>query len=425
MSSNDMDARSQLERLEPDQIRSLQLARLNELIRRILPSNRFYQEKLQGIAAPFDSLEELAFLPYTTKSELADPRFAPYAANRTYEVDHYCRFHRTSGTRGRPLIVLDDLDDWNWWKSTWQFVLDSAKITAHDRVLLAFSFGPFIGFWTAHDALSARGAMTIPGGGMDTMARISLLRESQATAVCCTPTYALRMAEVAEDEGMSLTDTTVTRLIVAGEPGGSQPKMRNRIETDWNATVIDHAGATEVGPWGYADQDRRGLHVIESEFIAEFIDPDTEKPVSEGDIAELVLTSLGRFGAPVIRYRTGDLVRPSWNAYSKNRFVFLDGGVLGRADDMMVIRGMNVFPSSVEEILRGFPEVVEYRITARKVKQLDELRLEVEDRLGEPGRIKRELELQLGLRIDVQTVPLGTLPRFEVKGRRFIDERNK
>jgi phenylacetate-CoA ligase len=231
------------------------------------------------------------------------------------------------------------------------------------------------------------------------------------------------MVEVAATNGIKLASFDVQRIIVAGEPGGSLPAVRGRIESAWSAKVIDHSGASEVGPWGYADARQMGLHIIESEFIAEFLSVDSGTAAGEGELAELVLTTLGRAGSPVIRYRTGDLVRPSWNATTENRFVFLEGGVLGRADDMMIIRGVNIFPSSIEQILHSFPEVIEYRIIATKDGQMDALRIEVEDRLSEPARIAQELQLRLGLRIEVANVEMGSLPRFEGKGKRFVDRR--
>jgi phenylacetate-CoA ligase len=188
--------------------------------------------------------------------------------------------------------------------------------------------------------------------------------------------------------------------------------------------VVDHAGATEVGPWGFADAAGRGLHVNESEFIAELVSIESGEPAQSGELAHLILTTLGRRGAPVIRYRTGDLVRPTWPESGPNRFVLLEGGVLGRADEMMIIRGMNIYPSAIEQILHGFPEVVEYRLTARKHGELDELVVEVEDHLMQPARISEELRLRLGLKIEVRAVPAMSLPRFEGKGRRFVDERS-
>lgn len=321
------------------------------------------------------------------------------------------------------MVVLDTDEDWQWWIDSWQFVLDAAELTEQDRVFMAFSFGPFIGFWSANDAVAARGSLVIPGGGLSTLSRLELIRSTQTTALFCTPTYALHLAEVAAENQIDIAATDVRRIVVAGEPGGSVPAIRERLETTWNAKVIDHSGATEIGPWGYADSEARGLHVNESEFIAEFLSVETGELASEGELSELVLTTLGRAGCPVIRYRTGDLVRPTWNADGPCRFVLLDGGVLGRADDMMIIRGVNVFPSAVEQILRSFPEVVEYRITAFKSSEMDSLRVEVEDHLEDPTRIVHEFQLRLGLKVDVQCVPLGSLPRFEAKGKRFVDER--
>lgn len=402
-----------------------QLSRLNELLATLLSANKFYAAKLANYPDRFDSLEQLSQLPLTTKDELNPEQSAHHLPNNlTWPIDAYVRYHQTSGTRGRPLSVCDTAADWQWWIDCWQYVLDAAEITEKDRVLLAFSFGPFIGFWSAYDALVARGAMAIPGGGMNTLARLDLIDRTEATALFCTPTYAMHLVEVAQEHKINLAHFQVRKIVVAGEPGGSVPATRDRIESAWNARVIDHSGSSEVGPWGYADRDRRGLHVLEAEFIPEFLNVDTGKPAAEGELSHLVLTTLGRYGMPVIRYRTGDLVRPYWPSEGSNHFVLLEGGVLGRADDMMVVRGVNIFPSSIEQILRSFPEVVEYRITARKRGEMDELVLEVEDRLEQPERIAEELQLRLGLKIGVKLAPVMSLPRFEGKGARFIDERH-
>jgi phenylacetate-CoA ligase len=187
--------------------------------------------------------------------------------------------------------------------------------------------------------------------------------------------------------------------------------------------LIDHAGASEVGPWGYGDRAGHGLFVLETEFIAEFRSLATGGRAADGELAELVITSLGRTGSPVIRYRTGDVVRPRYGGFGDNRFTALEGGVLGRADDMLIVRGVNIFPSSVEQILRAFPEVVEYRVTATKHGALDALVVEIEDRLNLPDRVSLELQLRLGLKVDVRCVPIGSLPRFEGKGKRFHDQR--
>ncbi len=416
--------RQSMQRLDRDSLEQHQLQRLNDLLGAVLPTNHFYAHKFSGVAPQLASLDQLGNLPYTSKTEIVGEDEDGWAANRTFERTRYTRFHQTSGTRGRPLIVLDTAEDWHWWIEGWQYVLDAAKITSGDVCMLAFSFGPFIGFWSAFDAVLQRGCLGISGGGLSTHARLERMETLEATCLFCTPSYALRMAEVASEVGIDLRQLSIRTIVVAGEPGGSIVSVRNQIETAWDARVLDHSGATEIGPWGYGTLEGGGLYVNEAEFLAEFINYETGVPAAEGELSELVLTTLGRAGNPVIRYRTGDLVRPRWSAQDGNiRFVFLEGGVLGRVDDMLIIRGVNILPSSVEQVIRNFPEVAEYRITAQREGALDRLKVEVEDHQQSPDRIAAELQLRLGLNIEVAAVPIGTLPRFEGKAERFFDRR--
>jgi phenylacetate-CoA ligase len=404
------------------EIEQHQLHRLNHLLAEILPANNFYHEKLGADDLQLHDLSELADLPFTTKHELISNNSAPNSAvNLSYAAEQYVRFHRTSGTSGSPLVILDTAADWQWWIDTWQYVLDAAGITAQDRAFLAFSFGPFIGFWSAHDAIVARGAMSIPGGGLRSLARLELIESSGATLLFSTPTYALHLVEVATDHGIHLRDNSVTKIIVAGEPGGSVEAVRARIEEAWGATLFDHAGASEIGPWGFASADRTGIHVCEAEFIAEFIDVETNLPAKTGALSELILTTLGRSGCPVIRYRTGDRVIHEFQ--ESNSFVHLAGGVLGRTDDMLVIRGVNIFPASLDEIMRSFDNVIEYRITATRSGELDQLAVEVEDTANDAQRIADAIETRLGLHVPVTCVAANSLPRFEGKAKRFIDLR--
>ena len=401
-----------------------QLQRLNHLLAEILPANNFYHEKLAADDLQLNDLSELANLPFTTKHELiSDNTESNSAVNLSYAADQYVRFHRTSGTTGSPLVILDTATDWQWWIDTWQYVLDAAGITEQDRAFLAFSFGPFIGFWSAHDAIVARGAMSIPGGGLRSLARLELIESSGATLLFSTPTYALHLVEVAKNQGINLRDNNVTKIIVAGEPGGSVAAIRTRIEEAWGATLFDHAGASEIGPWGFSSVDRTGIHVCEAEFIAEFIDVETNLPARAGEVSELVLTTLGRSGSPVIRYRTGDRVIHEFQ--ESNSFVHLAGGVLGRVDDMLVIRGVNIFPTALDEIMRSFDDVIEYRITATRSGELDQLAVEVEDTANDAQRIADTIETRLGLHVPVTCVAANSLPRFEGKAKRFIDLRGE
>jgi phenylacetate-CoA ligase len=426
MSLRTFEERRRLESLPRHELEARQLGRLNALAARILPENRFYAEKLADVRFPLESLDQLAELPYTFKEELrGSGRGVEGTKNLTYPRERYVRFHQTSGTNGRPLVVLDTADDWAWWLDCWQHVLDAGEVSEADSVLLAFSFGPYIGFWAAMEAAAARGCLVLPAGGMNTATRLEMMRHGRASVLCCTPSYAMHLAETAVERHLDPHSFSIRTVILAGEPGGSIPAVRKRIESAWNARVIDHAGASEVGAWGFGDAAGDGLYILESDFIAEFLSVETGAPAEDGELSELVLTSLGRPGLPVIRYRTGDLVRPLREHEFPRRFAFLEGGILGRSDDMLIIRGVNIYPSALDQIIHQFPEVMEYRATARRRGAMDVLEVEIEDRLNRPERVADEFRVRLALKVDVRCVPPGTLPRFEGKGRRVVDERTK
>ncbi len=416
-----------LETAPPERTRARQLERLNALLTEILPDNRFYAAKLGGLSLPLD-WSDFASLPFTTKAELVADQAAapPLGTIATYPSERYLTYHQTSGTTGRPLMILDTRESWDWWIECWQYVYRSAGVTDRDRLFLAFSFGPFIGFWAAHAAGLRLGAMGIPGGGLDSKARLRMLADTQATVLLSTPTYALRLAEVAREEGIDLAALKVHATIHAGEPGASIPAVRDRIQTAWGATCFDHSGATEVGAYGYTCAAQTGLHIIESEFIVEILDPRTNQPVAPGTQGELVITNLGRAGWPVIRYRTGDLVLVSAGGLACDcgrTFQLLPGGLIGRADDLMVLRGINIYPSSIEAIVREF-DVEEFRIVRTRRQEMEELLVEVEATDEVTGALADAFSERLAVRIPTRTVPAGTLPRFELKARRVVDRRS-
>ena len=225
MSRSTAEERRRLQGLTREELAAYQLERFDAELAAILPTNMFYAAKLVNLPHELTSLDQLAELPFTNKDELSSKVSTPLeAANLTWPTERYIRFHQTSGTRGRPLPVLDTLDDWEWWIDGWQYVLDAAGVTAADRALLAFSFGPFIGFWSAHDALTDRGAMVIPGGGINTLGRLDLMQRTEATVLLCTPTYALHLAEVAAQHKIDLAaHCKIRKIIVAGEAGGLDP----------------------------------------------------------------------------------------------------------------------------------------------------------------------------------------------------------
>ena len=415
-----------------------QLARLQGGLARIFPHNHFYQQKLHDVLdksahyinqpPTIENLAGLSRLPFTTKQELmADQEAYPlFGTNLTYPLNAYIRLHQTSGTTGHPLKILDTQESWDWWADCWTMVYRAAGISRDDIVFLAFGFGPFIGFWSAYEGAKRVGALTVPGGGMDSLQRLRTIQEIGATVLVCTPSYALRLAEVAQEHGMNMRESSIRVTIHAGEPGASIPATRERIEHAWGASAYDHAGMTEMGAYGFACSQQQGLHVNEGEFIAEILNARTGQPVEEGQTGELVLTNLGRWGTPAIRYRTGDLVRYSGYRCGCGRtFLSLGGGILGRVDDMLIVRGVNVYPSGLADVLHRFPEVAEYRVIVTQDGLMDEIALQVECPAELAARIQEELHIAFSLRVPVEAVTQGSLPRFELKARRVDDRRRR
>jgi phenylacetate-CoA ligase len=410
--------RSQLEAHQSD--------RQNALLRHTWRSNAFYRAKWQAAGLGRD-VTDLSRYPFTTKSELVENQAThpPYGTCLSEPLDRYTRLHQTSGTHGKPLRWLDTPESWTWMLGCWRQVYDLAEVATGERVFFPFSFGPFLGFWTAFDAATQAGYLAIPGGGLSTLARLRMTIDHQVGALCCTPTYALHLAQAATEAGIDIArEAHVRTIIVAGEPGGSIPATRSRIESAWNARVIDHSGLTEVGPLaGEARSRPGGMFLLEADYIAEILDPVTQMPTRPGDIGELVVTNLGRLGSPLVRYRTGDLVREG-PADPKMPFRWLEGGILGRRDDMVPLRGNNFYPSSLEAVLRRFPEVVEYRVEIDTTSPLAELRVEVEPtRTADAGlgdRLARTIRDELLFRAEVTLVPAGSLPRFEMKASRVV-----
>jgi phenylacetate-CoA ligase len=377
--------------------------------------NPFYRAKLPK------AVRELHDIPFTTKAELSDDQAThpPFGSNLTYPIERYVRLHQTSGTTGRPLRVLDTSESWEWWRACWQPIFRAAGVTAQDRIFFAFSFGPFVGFWSAFAGAERLGALCLTGGAMSTIERVAAIVATEATVLMCTPTYALRLAEAAREEGIELARSSLRVSIHAGEPGASIPATRDRIEKLLGVEAFDHTGATEVGAHGFSCSARDGVHINEAEFIAEVLDARTGAARDEGE-GELVLTNLGRWGMPAIRYRTGDRVTAVRGACSCGRtLVKLAGGMAGRVDDMVTVRGVNVFPSAIEAIVRRFGEVGEYRLELARVREMDELRCTVEAPVDLGALVAAAIHRELGIRCEVTTVAPGTLPRFEMKAKRF------
>ncbi len=410
-----------------------QTARMQKLLQEVLASNSFYGKKFREAgftdARDFRSIEDITRLPFTRKQELVDDQdaYPPFGSNLTYPLEKYIRLHQTSGTTGKPMRWLDTRESWDWWARCWGAVYNGAGIDEQDRIFFAFSFGPFIGFWAAWAGSEKIGALAISGGAQDSYQRLRNLMDLQATALCCTPSYALHLAEVAQKEKIDLHKSGVRKIVVAGEPGGSIPGTKARIEEAWNAKLTDHTGATEVGAHGFTCVAQCGVHLNEGEFLVEVIDPRTGQPADEG---ELVITNLDRIGSPNIRYRTGDQVKLNRDQCECGRtFVRMEGGIIGRIDQMLIVRGVNIFPSAIEAIVRSFPEVQEFSVIVDRIEEMDQIQILVEvageNPQGVTDAIAREAAHRLGLRVGVSMASPETLPRFELKARRLTDKRKK
>jgi phenylacetate-CoA ligase len=410
------------EAIERDQLQKLRL-----LVAELAGRNPFYSPRLRNLnVESLDAFRE--GVPFTFKRELIEDQHAhpPFGSNLTYPLYRYTRYSQTNGTTGAPLRWLDTPESWDWMAGNWTRVFEAAGVGRGDRIFFAFSFGPFLGFWVAFDAACRMGCLSIPGGGMRSAARLHAILEDRVTVLCCTPTYALRLGESAREEGIDISASAVRAIVVAGEPGGSIRATQSRIEELWRgARVVDHHGMTEVGPVSYACPKReRVLHVIESSYFAEVIDAE-DRPAAPGQRGELVLTNLGRWGSPLLRYRTGDIVQPSVEAQCEcgSWDLALEGGILARTDDMVVVRGVNLYPSAIEDVLRSCEGVAEYRVEVRTDRALPEVSIQVEPSRDDEGlthRLESALRSAFGLRIPVATAPRGSLPRFEMKAQRWV-----
>ncbi|MGH9935429.1 MAG: phenylacetate--CoA ligase family protein, partial [Blastocatellia bacterium] len=321
---------------------------------------------------------------------------------------------------------LDTAEDWETFLRCWAEVYRGAGVTDEDLVFCAFSFGPYVSHWTGIDGARYIGALALSGGGMSSEQRLRAILDNHCTALVCTPTYALYLAEVAAGLGLDLRSSDVRITIHAGEPGASVPNVKRRIEEAWGARCFDHAGATEAGAWAFDCQAEDGaIHLNELEFIFEVIDPRTYKAVAEGARGELVITTLGRPGMPVLRYRTGDLVELTTEPCACGRALArIKGGVLGRADDMLSVRGVNVYPSAIDDLIRAVPSIIEYEVEIRRVSEMDDLLLKIETDEQRPfaeveQAILAAFRAQLNIRVSVAQAAKGSLPRYEFKARRY------
>lgn len=419
-----------------EKIEEAQFTRLKRMLDVAYNDNPFYRRKFidHGVSpADIRSMEDIVKLPYLYKKEIQEDQRAnpPFGTNLTGSLDDFVRYHQTTGTTGTPVRWLDTKETWNWRGRCAAMSMSGSGITAKDIIFFPFAFGPHVAYWGIWQGAWEIGAMAIAGGGWDTLQRIKSIFENKVTVVACTPTYAIRMAEVAKENGIDLRESSVRMTFHAGEPGALIPSVRDKIWDSWGAKPFDYPGMTEVGNYGiHCTAQDTSIHVNEAEFIFELIDTDTGNPIKGEGTGEMVLTNLGRTSSPSIRFRTGDMVNAKRDRCSCGRtFVSLDGGIIGRVDGMICLRGMNIFPSQVEAVVgKHLIMGEEFQIVAYTSKSMGELKVVcelLEDRPDDVlGTIQKDLLDSVEIRVAVERVPRGAIERSEYKSKKFIDMRD-
>src|SRR5881396_167477 len=417
-------------------MRRLQTRRLREQLAHARAHSPFYRRKLEG-APRVKTLDDLRRLPFTTKDELKENQAAkpPWGDVLAVPFEDVLRIHMTSATTGPPLAFLDTKDDWHGFYHSYARALHAFGVRKADMVMAAFSYGPWIGFWSGFYAAQDLGCLVFPAGGLSTEQRIDALTAWPITVLGCTPSYALFLAEQAARKGIELAKDTKVRITWhTGEPGASIPATKAKIETPFGARAYDLPGLTEIAAWGFECDARAGLvHVSEDYCLAEVLD-EAGEPVEPGERGELIFTSLYRKAMPLIRYRTRDVVQVADRRCPCGRtLVAFEGGVLARLDDMKKVRGVIVYPRRVEELVRPHPDVDEFQIVFRRRDGLDDILIRIDpspslsliERDGLRTRLAADLRTGLGIRATVEIGEPGSLPRWDHKARRVRDERTE
>ena len=421
-----------------DEMAMLQFQKLEILLKKVYTSNPFYRNKFKNLgitSSEIRSIDDLHKLPFTTKREFEEDqeKHPPFGTNLTEPLENYVQYHQTSGSTGKPIKFLDTKESWEWRGRVACYVLKGAGVKRGDRILFPFNFGPYTAFWVIYEGAYQLGILIIPTGGWNSLQRLECIIENKATVIPTTPTYALGLADTANEHQINIANSSVRILMLSGEPGALISGIKEKLQRLWNARCFDYIGLTEVGTWGFqCTEEPKGVHILESEFIAEIVAPETGMPIKEGKVGELILTNLGRSCMPAVRYRTGDLVKVKKGFCGCGRtFRILEGGVLGRKDEMIIIKGVNLFPNVLTNIVESHILPGDnYQIEVYKERGVDEIAIKLE--MKEEGRregiqrtIRDEIKRRLNLRVEVKIVPMGTLPKFDYKAKRFIDRRKE
>ena len=424
------------ETLSRGNMEALQLERLQRKVREVHEKVPVYRKAFQERKITPDdirSLKDLTKLPFTTKADFRDNYPFGMLAVPLKEV---VRVHGSSGTTGKPTVVAYSRDDIALWSDMMARALVTAGVTDEDIVQNAYGYGLFTGGLGFHYGAERLGATVIPISGGNTKRQIMLIQDMGTTILTCTPSYSLFLAETARQMGVDLKNTRLRVGIFGAEPWSY--RMRDEIESELGILALDVYGLSEVIGPGVAQEcpHKRGLHIFEDHFLAEVVDPETGEPLPDGQRGELVLTTLTKEALPVIRYRTRDITSLHREQCACGRTLVRMDKVTGRADDMLIVRGINVFPSQIESVLLEVDGVEpHYQIIVDRERRLDDLEVQIEvsetvfsDEIGRlenlTRKVRAELESTLGISALVKLVEPGTIPRSEGKAKRVIDRRD-
>ena len=421
--------------MDRDNLRDLQLTRLKEVVRRVYERLPFYGKKFSENHLHPDalkSLEDLKKFPLTRKSELREGY--PFGLF-TAPLEKIVEFHISSGTTGKPVVNGYTRKDIQVWSEVMARALACAGTTSKDVVHNAYGYGLFTGGLGVHYGAQLIGAKTIPISGGQTRRQIMIMQDFKSTVLTCTPSYALHIAEAAEEIGVNPRELSL-RVGILGAEAWSE-NMRKEIEAQLAIDALDIYGLTEIIGPGVAQEceAKEGMHIFEDHFLPEIIDPKTGKVLEEGEEGELVLTTLTREGTSLVRYRTGDITQINYQPCDCGRTIARISKIKGRVDDMLIIRGVNIFPSQIENVLLQIEEAEpHYQLILERKRGLDELTVELEvspntffDEVKRvekiEAKIEKEIEDALGLRIGVRLVESRTIERSMGKAKRIIDKR--
>ncbi len=432
-----------LETLPQEKLRRLQLKKFKRIFEWTYERSRFHRGLYDaaGITpADIRSLEDIRHIPKVEKSMMRDIQRKdpfPYGDALCVPLEEVTEYRQTSGTTGQPVYQPDTWQDWEWWAECWASLLWAQGYRPADRVFIPFGYNIFVAFWAGHYGAEKIGCEVVPGGVLDTKARLLKIQELQATALMGTPTYILGMADVAKNQiGIDPAELTINKITCAGEPGAGISSTKKRIESAWNAKVYDHAGATEIGAWSYeCSHQPAGMHINEAFFYVEIEDIETGEIITEpGRQGKMIITALDRMAQPCIRFDSKDIIEWASDACTCGRtYRILKGGVVGRADDITKIKGVLLAPSAIEEVVRSIDGLGdEFEVTVEKVGDSEKITLKVELAQDAQSRQKAiedelvdQLRIKTNLRYELIFFDYGALPRYEIKAKRFKDLRKK